>query len=298
MPQRTVKSIKQLIIFPLIIASSPMCLRAVADSFFMLIFLRAALCICYNTVKGGNMDQENAARFLRSYNCIEARLKSLYSVRPTQNFTDLVKRCSDMNITVRRYAGELIDYGKLRNAIVHQAAGTGETVIAIPCDEVVDNIEYIERQICRPPKVTDAFKVKKIVTAKADEPLLRAVEEFAANRQKTVIVYDHGTMAGVINSYALYGLIAKVASEGGDLTKYLTTATCGDAIDAREMDNYCLMNKYATVLDVFTEFEKRRLVAVIITENGVLGEKVISMVTPADFPRINKFLENYNVKPF
>ena len=64
------------------------------------------------------------------------------------------------------------------------------------------------------------------------------------------------------------------------------------------MEYYCLINKYATVLDVFTEFEKRRLVAVIITENGVLGEKVISMVTPADFPRINKFLENYNVKPF
>ena len=79
--------------------------------------------------------------------------------------------------------------------------------------------------------MTDAFKVKKIVTAKADEPLLRAVEEFAANRQKTVIVYDHGTMAGVINSYALYGLIAKVASEGGDLKNYLTTGTGGEAIE-------------------------------------------------------------------
>ena len=65
------------------------------------------------------------------------------------------------------------------------------------------------------------------------------------------------------------------------------------------MENYRLMNKYATVLDVFTEFEKRRsLVAVIVTENGVLGEKVISIITPADFPRINKFLEKYNVKPF
>ena len=84
-----------------------------------------------------------------------------------------------------------------------------------------------------------------------------------------------------------------------DLTAYLSTTRCGDAVDVNEMENYCLMNKYATVLDVFTEFEKRRsLVAVIITENGVLGEKVISIVTPADFPRINKFLENYNVKPF
>lgn len=245
------------------------------------------------------MENENAARFLRSYNSIESRLKTIYSVRPTQNFTDLVKRCSDMNITVRRYCNELIDYGKLRNAIVHHTAGAGETVIAVPCDEVVDNIEYIERQICRPPKVTDAFKVKKIVTVFADDPLIKAAREFAENRQKTVIVYDHGNMTGVINSYALYGIIAGVAERGEDLTAYLSTTRCGDAVDANEMENYCLMNKYATVLDVFTEFEKRRsLVAVIITENGVLGEKVISIVTPADFPRINKFLENYNVKPF
>ena len=245
------------------------------------------------------MENENAARFLRSYNSIESRLKTIYSVRPTQNFTDLVKRCSDMNITVRRYCNELIDYGKLRNAIVHHTAGAGETVIAVPCDEVVDNIEYIERQICRPPKVTDAFKVKKIVTVFADNPLIKAAREFAENRQKTVIVYDHGNMTGVINSYALYGIIAGVAERGEDLTAYLSTTRCGDAVDVNEMENYCLMNKYATVLDVFTEFEKRRsLVAVIITENGVLGEKVISIVTPADFPRINKFLENYNVKPF
>ena len=245
------------------------------------------------------MENENAARFLRSYNSIESRLKTIHSVRPTQNFTDLVKRCSDMNITVRRYCNELIDYGKLRNAIVHHTAGAGETVIAVPCDEVVDNIEYIERQICRPPKVTDAFKVKKIVTVFADDPLIKAAREFAENRQKTVIVYDHGNMTGVINSYALYGIIAGVAERGEDLTAYLSTTRCGDAVDVNEMENYCLMNKYATVLDVFTEFEKRRsLVAVIITENGVLGEKVISIVTPADFPRINKFLENYNVKPF
>ena len=118
------------------------------------------------------MINENADRFLASYNRLESRLKTIYGVRPTQNFTDLVKRCSDLNITVRRYSSELIDYGKLRNAIVHRTAGQGESVIATPCDDVVDTIEYIEQQICRPPKVTDAFKIKKIVTAKADEPLL------------------------------------------------------------------------------------------------------------------------------
>ena len=69
------------------------------------------------------MNYANAERFLKSCNKIESQLKILYGGPPTQAFTDLVKRCSDRNITVRRYENELIDYGKLRNAIVHRAGG-------------------------------------------------------------------------------------------------------------------------------------------------------------------------------
>ena len=144
------------------------------------------------------MDISNAARFLQSYNRIEAQLKLIHGARAAMNFTDLVKKCSDEDITVRRYCSELIDYGKLRNAIVHRAAGaTDETVIAVPCDDVVQNIEFIEGLLCKPPRLIDAIKVKKIASVFADKPVLSAVENFREHRQKTLIVYDHGTMVGV-----------------------------------------------------------------------------------------------------
>ena len=77
------------------------------------------------------MDISNASRFLQSYNRIEAQLKLIHNAKATMNFTDLVKKCSDEDITVRRYASELIDYGKLRNAIVHRTGGmSDESVIA------------------------------------------------------------------------------------------------------------------------------------------------------------------------
>lgn len=244
------------------------------------------------------MENDNAARFLSSYNRIESQLKILYNAKPTQNFTDLVKRCTDLNLTVRRYENELIDYGKLRNAIVHRGAGI-EKVIANPCDDVVSNIEFIEMQVCCPPKITDAFKIKKIASVFADKPLLTAVDEFAEKWQKTVIVYDHGRMIGIINCYVLYKTIAELAASGEDVTKFLTEKTCRDLVDPDQLKKYCLMNAETTVLDVFTAFEKKKgLIAVIITKNGVLGEKALSIVTPADFPRINKYLENYNVKTF
>ena len=173
------------------------------------------------------MDISNASRFLQSYNRIEAQLKLLYNAKATANFTDLVKRCSDLDITVRRYASELIDYGKLRNAIVHRTAGsTDETVIAVPCDEVVTTIEFIEAMLCRPPRLIDAIKIKKIASVFADKPVLSAVEAFRENWQKTLVVYDHGTMVGVINSYGLYSEIEIRVKEGEDLSAFFTRTRC------------------------------------------------------------------------
>ena len=246
------------------------------------------------------MDISNAARFLQSYNRIEAQLKLLHNARSAMNFTDLVKKCSDEDITVRRYAAELIDYGKLRNAIVHRAAGSAdETVIAVPCDDVVETIEFIEALLCRPPRLIDAIKVKKIASVFADKPIVTAVETFREYKQKTLIVYDHGTMVGVINSYGLYAEIENRIREHADLPAFFLHTLCREIVHESEMEKYRIMSADATVFEVFVAFEEKKdLLAVIVTENGVFGEKALSIVTPSDFPRINRFLESYNAKPF
>ena len=245
------------------------------------------------------MDYANAARFLKSYNKIESQLKILYNERPTQNFTDLVKRCSDRNITVRRYENELVDYGKLRNAIVHRAGAAGELFIANPSDEVVVNIEYIEKQLCNPPRVVDVFKARKLTAIFADKPLLTAVQTFGATEKKSLVVYDRGKMRGVINSYFLYRLIAARTEAGEDVTAFLTQTLCGDILDPALLDRYKLLSSEATVFDVFEAFERRKdIYAVIVTENGVVGEKVLLLLTPSDFPVINRYLETYSAKTF
>ena len=245
------------------------------------------------------MEYANAEKFLKSYNRIESQLKILYGGRATQNFTDLVKRCTDLNITVRRYENELIDYGKLRNAIVHRATDSQEVFIANPCDNVVENISFIEKQLCHPPRLMDAIKIKKIASVFADKPLIEAVNAFAESWQKSLIVYDHGKMAGVINSYGLYGEIAARAHRGEDINDFLMHTPCGEIVSQEMLARYKLVPESATVFDVFTAFEEQKnLLAVIVTENGLPGEKAMNLITPADFPRINRYLETYNVKPF
>ncbi len=244
------------------------------------------------------MDYANAARFLKSYNKIESQLKLLYHERPTQNFTDLVKRCTDRNLTVRRYENELVDYGKLRNAIVHRAGGS-ELFIANPSIEVVENIEFIEKQLCTPPLLVDVFKVRTIAKVFADKPLLSAVEEFARTEKKSLVVYDHGTAKGMLNTYYVFRLIAERAARGEDVTKFLTETLCGDVLDAELLEKYVLLSSKATVFDAFAAFEERKdIYAVIVTESGRLGEKALLVLTPSDFPAINRWLETYAAKSF
>lgn len=244
------------------------------------------------------MDYGNAARFLKSYNKIESQLKLLYHERPTQNFTDLVKRCTDRNLTVRRYENELVDYGKLRNAIVHRT-GSGELFIANPSDEVVESIEFIAKQLCDPPRIEDAFKIKPLAKVFADKPLLTAVEEFAATEKKSIIVYDHGKTVGVLNTYYVFRLIAACAAAGESVTDFLKNTLCKDVLDATLLEHYAILSKDATVFEVFAAFEARKdLYAVIVTEDGSLGEKALLVLTPSDFPAINRCLESCAAKSF
>ena len=107
-------------------------------------------------------DIENASRFINSYNKIDAQLRSLYNFRGGQSFTDIVRQSAAKNATVRRYEDELTDYARLRNAIVHQSMD--DVIIAVPCDEVVEEMERIERLLCTPPTIGETLSEKKVTS--------------------------------------------------------------------------------------------------------------------------------------
>lgn len=238
------------------------------------------------------MNVENATRFIRSYNRIEAHLRGRYNVKASQSFTDLVKRCSDLNITVRRYLDDLIDYGKLRNAIVHK--DTEDQFIAYPCDDVVAQIERIEKELCTPPAVTTVMNNKKIIYVYADSTVKTAILAFSEHKVRTLPVYSRGTMVGVMNVRKLISSIGRAIEEGWDLNEYVLVKRCEDLLSVEDLDSYVFLPKDASVMDAFAAFEASRgVLAVFITENGRMGEKILTMVTPSDFPKINKYLETY-----
>ena len=83
----------------------------------------------------------NAKRFLDAFNNIDYTIKTRYGFNRAMGFSELVRKAVSLNYTIRKYEDDLIDYGRLRNAIIHN--NNEDIVIAEPHISVVENIEHI-----------------------------------------------------------------------------------------------------------------------------------------------------------
>ena len=80
-----------------------------------------AVVICGGIVAKKIFIEGNASRFIDAYNKIDHSLRAQYNLKRGQSFADVVRRCAELNSIVRKFEDLLIDYARLRNAIVHSS---------------------------------------------------------------------------------------------------------------------------------------------------------------------------------
>ena len=238
-------------------------------------------------------DKKNASIFIDSYNKIDAQLRALYNFRSGQSFTDVVRQSADRNAAVRRYENDLVDYARLRNAIVHQSMN--ETIIAVPCDEVVENILRIERLICTPPTIGETLADKQVTSIDAQICLRRAVQLIAKTGYSNLPVYNGKRMVGIINNRRLIAALGSVLHRGQSVDAFLAETSVEDVLEEGDLFIYYkYLGRRDTLQDVLNAFENnKKLLAVCVSENGKAGERIVNFITPADLPHINKMLEDY-----
>ena len=120
----------------------------------------------------------------------------------------MVRRSAEKNAVVRRYENELTDYARLRNAIVHQS--TDGRVIAVPCDDVVEDILRIERQLCTPPTVGEKLREKQVTSIDAAISLRQAVLLIARTGYSNLPVYEGKRMVGILNNRRIIKALGEV----------------------------------------------------------------------------------------
>lgn len=239
------------------------------------------------------MDKRNATEFINCYNKIDAQLRDLYGFKPSQAFTDIVRRCAEKNQIVRKYENDLVDFARLRNAIVHQS--TDGRIIAVPCDEVVEEMRLIERLLCVPPTIGDTLAEKKIVSIEDSISLKQTILLISRTGYSNLPVYRGSRMVGIINNRRIIQKLGAVLASGNAVDAYLSQTSVGEILAENDLFIYYkYLGKKNTLQEVLNAFEEnKKLLAVAISENGKAGERIVNFITPADLPQINKILEDY-----
>lgn len=234
-----------------------------------------------------------AERFIKAYNKLDYTIKNLYNFKRGMPFSDCIRRAVPLNSVIRKFEDELVDYSRLRNAIIHSSRDD-EEIIAIPKKEVVEKLEYITELIATPPKVYDVACRKDVLCVEGDVSLKETIALIAKSGYSNLPVYKDGEILGVANGQRLLNYIGKVINDNKKVCEVIESTKIEEVITGENENFYSIQPKTLTIsetLDLF--YQNRKLLAILITPNGNYLEMPIGIVTVSDIIDINKILENY-----
>lgn len=237
------------------------------------------------------MDRSNGDRFIVAYNKLDQGIRNIYNIKQSLGFGEVIRKVSPINSVIKKYEDDLIEFGRLRNAIVH---GAGDSLIAEPNTEVVEKMEQIARIITTPPRVIDVMPKRKITTVHGDTSIAEVCALIFESGYSTVPVYIKGTLVGVINRKMIVDCVGSAIKAGVSVDKILKepVATGLDVLNVTY--HYEVAPSSITIDSILFMFQQnRKLSTVIITKNGNYDEEPLAIVVTSDTLDLQLVLDNY-----
>ena len=235
----------------------------------------------------------NAMRFLSAFNNIDYAIKTRYNMNRSMGFSEAVRKAVAFNFTIRKYEDDLISYGRLRNAIVHD---NSDVVIAEPHIDVVEKIEKIERLLTTPPRALETVARRDVLTVHCSKSMREVILLIASSNYSNIHVFnDDNEIIGIANGQKILDSFGKFLLSGGKEKAFLDSVKIEDMLSKLENSNYyAFANKHITVEQALSLFHQNsRLLALLVTENGGAKEKPLGIMTGSDVLKMNKILESY-----
>lgn len=235
----------------------------------------------------------NAERFLRAYNEIDHGLRNQYNFKRAMAFTDIIRRSVLINSVVRKYEDDLIDYSRLRNAIVH--SGNETDIIAEPHTNVVEKLEHIAKLICTPPRAVDSICRKDVLCVSANENIKSVIEKISKSGYSNLPVYDGEKLIGIANGQRLLDAIGRAMLNNRSIDKFSKEMLIGEIVSNQITDTYYAISDESLTLEQALNlfYKNRKMLVILITKNGSDYEKPLGIISVADIMDINSVLENY-----
>ena len=237
-------------------------------------------------------EKTRAERFIEAFNNIDYSLRTRYSLNRSMSFADLIRKSVVLNYIVRKYEDVLIDFSRLRNAIVHQSAP--DKAIAEPHLDVVEKIEKIDRLINTPPRALDTVSRRDVLCVEHTESIENVIKLMASSGYSNIPVFKDGELEGIANAQKMLDSFGHFLLKGGDHLHYLDKPIELVLSSIAQSTYYVVKDESITVEDALKVFhDNPKVIAVLVTKGGSEREKPLGIITAADVMKMNKILEDY-----
>lgn len=231
----------------------------------------------------------NAIEFISAFNIIDSRMRAIYRGKGNLQFSDLVRRCAEFQMTIRKYEEDLLLCARLRNVIVHESRK--DRIIAEPCDELTRLICHVAELLQSPPQLS-LLKPKKVTFLSSETELGQAIEKISKTNYSNLPVYDGKRLIGVLNNRRIVRVLGQLLELGGTIEECLKLP-CANVLHEDDMTRfYRILGRQNTIQDVIDAFEEnRKLLAVLVTVSGKPNDEIVNLLTSADLPMLIRFLD-------
>ena len=127
-----------------------------------------------------------ADEFIRVYNEVDAYLRRPTGSDDRRSFAHVVQTAARTDRAVRHVRDRLIDYGQLRNGIIHSDAYP-EEIIAEPNEETVQESSRIVSLVMSPPRLIPTFQ-RAVRCFAPDDPVVQALAFMHGHDYSQVVI--------------------------------------------------------------------------------------------------------------
>ncbi len=214
--------------------------------------------------------------FIESFNHIEKYLKKYTKSQDNDSFNDILFKSSHHPM-VKLYFEDLHLFRKLRNIIIHHTEDF-EELIAIPSDEVIARIQFVEKEIMDP---TDVAIFSKDVTVFQAHDSLEVVLKISGEKGITKFpIYEGDKFLGLATSRAVVKWLQHNVKEG----RIELTCELKDLLSCEKEYRYKLIPTDLSIYDAWYIFRdnKEKVDALVMTKSGSATDKIEAVITYND----------------
>lgn len=217
----------------------------------------------------GSLFKKNSSKFLTAFKQLDKFFhEQLGSKVRNNHFYEKVYAWYDMGYLSRLQFYDLLQFGKLRNAIVHEYID-GQT-IAEPSTATVKRIEQLRMEVCRPRRLHELFE-KKVITADIDDCIGDALTLFWNYKISQIPIVKSKKIINVLNTNTISWWTAATKPEE------IPNVKIADVLSySQHQHNYEILPQNATLPEAVRLFRQSYskvnrgwfMDAILITANG------------------------------